>query len=116
MRKIKFRCWDKACKCYAENWKLYLNGGVSICGTWATKDVVLEQYTGFKDKNSKEIYDGDIVQYTHRRISEFGIESPIEIALVKWDCDYFTYVVIFEPEEEQHLADFCVDFYVCRYF
>ncbi len=66
MRKIKFRAWDK------KN-KKFVNGkdvSEDRIPTKSTKQgfklmtsFVLMQYTGLKDKNGKEIYEGDIVNY-----------------------------------------------------
>lgn len=62
MREIKFKAWDKATNQFVEEHaRLYLNGCVSVCGMWATKDVALLQYAGKKDNEGAEIYDGDIV-------------------------------------------------------
>lgn len=62
MREIKFRGWHIAFK------KMFYNIRVST-ESWQTEDThfggehnTLMQYTGLKDKNGKEVYEGDIVR------------------------------------------------------
>jgi uncharacterized phage protein (TIGR01671 family) len=59
MRDIKFRAWENSLK-YMKYPKLWDNSMPSNWDKWYT----LMQYTGLKDKNGKEIYEGDIITRT----------------------------------------------------
>lgn len=94
-REIKFRAWDKEekeiilPKSVTDNLNIFARGCLS-------SDIELMQYTGFKDKNGQEIYEGDIVEL-HDEDDFFKVEYQANCAkfilttnTIDTDFDYYS--------------------------
>lgn len=91
MREIKFRVWTGQKMYYQEETISGSNGFVTYVEIYTgyeeledTSEYILMQYTGLKDKNGVEIYNGDIIKST-------GYFCAVD-ALDKTNAQYATYL------------------------
>jgi len=87
-REIKFRAWDG---------KMMFYGYVVHCNYAENAPIKVMQYTGLKDKNGKEIYEGDLIR-AYFSFGEYFTEAIYESRISPLDGLHLYYRALYGEE------------------
>ena len=107
-REIKFRVWYRDHDFQTETYKMVYSDNCSkdslfyeFFERFCHDEDKAMQYTGLKDKNSREIYEGDILEWSDYQGWEDG-RTFYGIFVVEWSEDKLRYV-LHEPFNNEYL-------------
>ena len=119
MREIKYRAWDENQKCfhYSDNLRCSVleDGNYWFVGDWSehpdyfldgdTTSIPIEQYTGLKDINGKEIYEGDIMQ-SDTEIKMIVVAGHYQTFVDDWGVPHYSTGFALKFTDESGYSDF----------
>ena len=113
MREIRFRAWEKFLKQMIPVDNIdFEQKMINTESAWRMFDEIeIMQYTGLKDKNGKEIYEGDILRDEHtQKIRAVEYNSPSFVLVDSnryffWNCHYDEQEVIGNIYENPELME-----------